>query len=202
MGYPNFFHERELLAAGYRAVVGVDEAGVGALAGPVVAGAVILPLKSRLSELDDSKVKSPKARERLFDLICECATLWAVGEASVEEINTLGIRPANYLAMKRAIAQIPSADFALIDAWTLPQLTIPQRGIIKGDHLVKSIAAASIIAKVTRDRQMANLAEIHPEYGFEIHKGYGTKFHHQQIRTHGPCLIHRTKWQIFDRLLA
>ena len=170
--FPNFSQERELTALGFQAIVGVDEAGAGALAGPLIAGAVILPFTSRLGELDDSKAKTPKARERLFDLISERATAWAIGEATVEEINTLGLRPANYLAMKRAIAQIPSADFVLVDAWTLPDLPIPQRGIIHGDHLVKSIAAASIIAKVTRDRMMRALAEVHPAYAFDVHKGY------------------------------
>ncbi|MEK7105077.1 MAG: ribonuclease HII [Patescibacteria group bacterium] len=200
MSYPNFSHERELLAAGYQAIVGVDEAGAGALAGPLIAGAVILPLNSRLGELDDSKTKTPQARERLFDLICERATAWAVGEASVEEINTIGLRPANYLAMKRAVAQIPSADFVLVDAWTIPDLSLPQRGVIKGDHLIKSIAAASIVAKVTRDRMMHVLAKLHPAYGFAIHKGYGTKLHRDQIRTHGPSNVHRTSWEVFKTL--
>ncbi len=198
--FPNFCHERELTALGFQAIVGVDEAGAGALAGPLIAGAVILPFTSRLGELDDSKAKTPKARERLFDLISERATAWAIGEATVEEINTLGLRPANYLAMKRAIAQIPSADFVLVDAWTLPDLPIPQRGIIHGDHLVKSIAAASIIAKVTRDRMMCALAKVHPAYDFDVHKGYGTLAHRKQIKTHGPCRAHRTSWGIFNRI--
>lgn len=180
-------------------IVGVDEVGCGALAGPVVAGAVVLPIDRRLSGLDDSKALTAKARERLFALIQDRATAFAVGVASVEEINTIGIRPANYLAMMRAIEQIPQADFVLVDAWTLPNLTIPQRGIIRGDHKVKSIAAASIIAKVSRDQLMCELAESYPAYGFEIHKGYGTAHHTTQINRHGPSAAHRTSWEVFQR---
>lgn len=193
--FPHFLQEKVLLAEGFCAIVGVDEAGCGALAGPLVAAAVILPLDSRLGELDDSKMKTALARERLFDLICARATAWASASASVEEINTIGLRPANYLAMRRAIEQIPQADFALVDAWTIPDLQIKQRGIIHGDHLVKSIAAASIIAKVTRDKMMCELAEQFPLYGFEEHKGYGTKLHQARLTAHGPCAIHRTSWE-------
>ncbi len=178
-------------------IVGVDEAGCGALAGPVVAGAVVLPINSRLGELDDSKRMTSKARERLFALIQDRAVAFAVGVASVEEINSIGIRPANYLAMVRAIEQIPQADFALVDAWTLPNLLIPQRGIVRGDRQVKSIAAASIIAKVHRDKMMKDLSLAHPHYGFEVHKGYGTAYHIAQIRRHGSCAVHRTSWDIF-----
>ncbi len=198
MTFPNFAHEKELIAQGFRVIVGVDEAGCGALAGPVVAGAVVLPIYSRLGELDDSKKMSPQARERLFDLVVERSSAWAVGIASVDEINQLGIRPANYLAMLRAIEQIDGVDFVLVDAWTLPNLTIPQRGIIRGDHLVKSIAAASIIAKVSRDRMMCELAEVHPNYGFDVHKGYGTALHQERIKRYGSCAIHRTSWSAFS----
>lgn len=183
-------------------IVGVDEAGCGALAGPVVAGAVVLPVVSRLGELDDSKAMTALARERLFDLVAERSSAWAVGIASVDEINTLGIRPANYLAMLRAIEQIDGVDFVLVDAWTLPNLTVPQRGIIHGDHLVKSIAAASIIAKVSRDRLMRELAEVHPNYGFDVHKGYATALHQERIKRHGPCAIHRTSWSVFSTKLS
>ena len=141
---------------------------------------------------------SPQARERLFDLVVERSSAWAVGIASVDEINQLGIRPANYLAMLRAIEQIDGVDFVLVDAWTLPNLTIPQRGIIRGDHLVKSIAAASIIAKVSRDRMMCELAEVHPNYGFDVHKGYGTALHRERIKRYGSCAIHRTSWSAFS----
>lgn len=194
---PTFQFERELQKLGHQAIVGVDEAGCGALAGPVVAGAVILPLNSRLSLIRDSKLLSPRQREGLFDLIVERSTAWAAGSASVEEITCLGLRPATYLAMRRALEQIPQIDFVLVDAWTLPNLPHPQRGIIKGDRLVKSIAAASIIAKVTRDRFMKTLAEDYPVYGFEIHKGYGTSFHRQAIIEHGPCPHHRLTYKTF-----
>ncbi len=197
--YPNFEQEKALLQQGFNFIVGVDEAGVGSLAGPLVAAAVVLPLSSRIGELDDSKTKSKKAREALYELILDRSAAYAVGETSVEEINLLGIRPANYLAMRRAIEQIPGADFALVDAWTIPELLIPQHGIIKGDHLVKSIAAASIIAKVTRDRIMQKIAEKYPEYGFEIHKGYGTALHRQRIEEFGPCAMHRVSWGCFTK---
>lgn len=191
---PSFFHERLLLEHGFQAIVGVDEAGTGAFAGPVVAGAVILPSTSRLGALADSKLKTPAAREQLYGQIVACADGWAVGEASVSEIAVLGLRPANYLAMRRAIEKIAQADFVLVDAWTIPQLAIPQRGIVHGDRLVKSIAAASIVAKVTRDRLMCQLHEQFPVYGFREHKGYGTKAHLAAIAAYGPCAAHRSGW--------
>src|SRR3989338_9219771 len=124
----------------------------------------------------------------------ESGSSWAVGEASVEEIALLGLRPANELAMRRAIEKITHADFALVDAWTIPGLTIPQRGIIHGDALVKSIAAASIIAKVTRDRMMRVLHEQFPAYGFDVHKGYGTKAHLAAMKKLGLSEAHRVGW--------
>jgi len=194
---PTFIIQRELQKLGYQAIVGVDEAGCGALAGPVVAGAVILPLNSCLGLIRDSKLLSSNQRERLFDLIIERSTKWATGFASVKEITYLGLRPATYLAMRRAIEQIPNIDFVLVDAWTLPNLPHLQRGILKGDRLVKSIAAASIIAKVTRDRHMKRLSLDYPNYQFEVHKGYGTAFHRQAIKEHGPCRHHRLTYKIF-----
>jgi len=180
--YPNFKEETLLFQQGFSTIVGVDEAGVGSLAGPLIAAAVVLLKNHRLKGLDDSKVKTKKQREELFQQIVNQSVSFSVGKASVDEINSMGIRPANYLAMRRAIEQIPKADFVLVDAWTIPKLKIKQKGIIKGDHLVKSIAAASIIAKVTRDEIMQTLAEQFPEYGFAIHKGYGTEFHREQIK--------------------
>ena len=194
---PTFHYERALLDAGYKAVVGVDEAGTGALAGPIFAGAVILSPNCRLPELHDSKLKTKLARDRLYNLICTRARVWAVGEASVAEIYDLGLRQANYLAMKRAIEQIPQADFALVDAWTIPNLPIRQQGIVKGDQKVRSIAAASILAKVSRDRVMEALANQYPDYGFEVHKGYGTRLHRTQISALGPCKIHRLRYKTF-----
>jgi ribonuclease HII len=195
---PTFLYERELMEQGFTQIVGVDEAGCGALAGPVVAGAVILPLNSRIGELNDSKQMSEKKREGLYELVTQRALAWAYGIATVEEIYEIGIRQANYLAMRRAVEGIEQADYALVDAWTIPELTIPQQGIIKGDTKVKSIAAASIIAKVTRDRMLYQLEEQFPQYGFATHKGYGTKQHRDAIAQHGPCPIHRLGYKTFN----
>ncbi|MCH8049527.1 ribonuclease HII [Patescibacteria group bacterium] len=198
MKTPTFHHERELLAQGYRVIVGVDEAGCAALAGPVVAAAVVLPLNSRLKLIRDSKQLNVQQRERLYDLIDECAYDWAIGTASHREIGAWGLRQANYIAMERAVKQIHDADFVLVDAWTLQNLKLPQRGIIRGDCTVKSIAAASIMAKVWRDRLMINYARTYPQYGFDQHKGYPTRHHKATIKKNGPCAIHRTSWQIFQ----
>jgi ribonuclease HII len=194
---PTFLMERELADRGFRAIVGVDEAGCGALAGPLVAAAVIFPFASRLGDVNDSKLLSPAKRDELYDLIVERAVAWAVGSVSVEEIASMGLRPANLLAMRRAVEGISGVDYALVDAWTIPGLAVPQRGIVRGDALVKSIAAASVIAKVTRDRRMARLAEEYPAYGFEIHKGYATKLHRDAIKKHGPCPAHRLGYKTF-----
>lgn len=188
---PSFKIERELLAQGFERIVGVDEAGCGALAGPVVAAAVILPVDSRISGLRDSKLLSAGAREGLYYMIVERCVGYGVGIASVEEIAMLNIRGADLLAMHRAVEAIESVDYALVDAWTIPGISIPQRGIVRGDLTVKSIAAASIIAKVTRDRLMCELAQQFPQYGFEIHKGYGTRKHREAILKHGICAHHR-----------
>lgn len=195
---PTFKLERTLMSQGFEQIVGVDEAGCGALAGPVVAGAVILPLTSRIGELNDSKKMSEKKREELYGLVTTRAQAWAAGIATVEEIYELGIRQANYLAMRRAVEQIKDAQYALVDAWTIPELQIPQQGIIKGDAKVKSIAAASIIAKVTRDRLLDAYAEQFPMYGFAKHKGYGTKQHRDAIAQHGACPIHRLGYKTFS----
>jgi ribonuclease HII len=195
---PTFKRERELIDLGFTRIVGVDEAGCGALAGPVVAGAVILPLDSKLSELHDSKLLTESKRELLFGLVKKRATAWAAGIATVEEIYKIGIRQATYLAMRRAVEGIEGADHVLVDAWTIPELDLPQKGIIKGDQKVKSIAAASIIAKVTRDRMLKEYAVQYPHYGFDVHKGYGTKVHRDAITQHGPCEIHRLGYKTFQ----
>ena len=195
MKYPTFLQEKELISRGYSVIVGVDEAGAGALAGPLVAGAVVLPLDSRLGELRDSKTLTQLQKDRLYDLIVERSPSWAVGIVDVQEIILLGLRPANLLAMRRAVESIRGADYALVDAWTIPNLQIPQKGIIRGDLRVKSIAAASVIAKVTRDRMMIALAKQYPEYAFGQHKGYGTKLHRDLIAKYGPCSIHRTTYK-------
>lgn len=201
MTLPTFELERALLAEGYRAIVGVDEAGCGALAGPVVAAAVIFPLDSRLGRVKDSKLLTPESREELYALILERAGAWAVGSASVQEISDLNIRRASLLAMQRAVSAIGQADFALVDAWTIPGLMIPQKAVIHGDRLIKSIAAASIIAKVTRDRLMRELADAFPMYGFEEHKGYATEEHRHAIERHGPCPHHRLTYRTFHPTL-
>ncbi len=197
---PTFKIERELLAQGYERIVGVDEAGCGALAGPVVAAAVLLPMDSRIVAIRDSKLLSESRREELYPVIVEQAVAYGVGIASVQEIAKLNIRGANLLAMRRAVEAIENVEYALVDAWTIPGIIIPQRGIIRGDRLVKSIAAASIIAKVTRDRMMSELAHEFPQYGFQMHKGYGTKRHREAIDTYGPCAQHRLAYKTFTRV--
>ncbi len=188
---PTFKIERELMAQGYEWIVGVDEVGCGALAGPVTAGAVVLPTTSRIGGLRDSKLLDWRRREMLYPLIVERARAWSVGSASVEEIDEMGIRRATLLAMRRAVESLVRVDYVLVDAWTIPGIQFPQRGIIRGDLTVKSIAAASIIAKVTRDRLMTELACEYPAYGFETHKGYGTRAHRRAIVIHGTCSSHR-----------
>ncbi len=184
--------ERAARLCGYRRIAGIDEAGRGPLAGPVVAVAVVLPVRCRLSGIDDSKQLSEGERARLYAAILEHAVGMGIGSADVGEIDRLNILEATKLAMRRAIDQLaPSPDYLLIDAVTLPGIGIPQRPIIKGDSLSLSIAAASIIAKVTRDRLMAEYHDMFPEYDFLSHKGYGTKEHLQRLARHGPCSIHR-----------
>ncbi len=196
--YPSFHVEKQLAVEGFRLIAGVDEVGCGALAGPVMASAVILPFDSRLGGVRDSKLLSEEAREELYPLIVERATAWSVGSASVEEISSLNIRGASLLAMRRAVESLRvPPDFILVDAWSIPGISIPQRGVIHGDLKIKSIAAASIVAKVTRDRHMAACAKQFPAYGFEMHKGYGTARHKEAIRLHGPCAIHRMTYRIF-----
>src|SRR3989339_1808187 len=203
---PTFKIERELLAQGFQRIVGVDEAGCGALAGPVVAAAVILPVDSRIGALRDSKLLGERRREELYPLIIERAVAWSVGMASVDEIERLNIRGANLLAMRRAVEAMDDQlcpigqnriDYVLVDAWTIPGVMVPQRGIIRGDLKVKSIAAASVIAKVTRDRLMVELAREFPVYGFEVHKGYATNVHRTAIALHGPCPHHRLSYKTF-----
>ncbi len=177
---------------GYKAICGVDEAGRGPLAGPVFAAAVILPEGLEIEGVTDSKKLTEKKREQLFDVIKENALAYCVASASVEEIESLNILQADMLAMKRAVEGLGiQADFAMIDGNKTPSLTIPCTAIVKGDAKSESIAAASILAKVSRDRLMFDLAKKYPEYGFEKHKGYGTKAHMEAILKYGPCEIHR-----------
>ena len=184
--------ERVAWLCGYRRIAGIDEAGRGPLAGPVVAAAVILPTRCRLVGINDSKQLSAKDREQVYTAILEQAVGVGVGSADVAEIDQLNILEATRLAMRRAVEKLaPLPDYVLIDAVVLPGFKVPTRPIIKGDSLSVSIAAASIIAKVTRDRLMARYHEIFPEYGFLSHKGYGTAEHLERLARHGPCSIHR-----------
>lgn len=186
--------EAERLALGYAngLVCGVDEAGRGPLAGDVYAAAVVLPDTYDLPGLNDSKKCSEAARERLFDLIQNQAVCYAVAYATVEEIAQLNILQAALLAMRRAVeALAPPAAFALIDGNQRPQLQIPCEAVVRGDSRCASIAAASILAKVSRDRAMRALDEQYPGYGFAKHKGYGTRAHYEALAQLGPCPIHR-----------
>lgn len=194
--------EREARRCGYRRVAGVDEAGRGPLAGPVVAAAVILPPRCRLAGIDDSKQLSEDRRDRLYAAIAERALAIGVGSAEAHEIDALNILEATRLAMRRAVAALyPPADYLLIDAVPLPDAGLPFRPIIKGDALSCAIAAASIIAKVTRDRLMAAYHEQFPQYNFLSHKGYGTEEHLRQLACHGPCAIHRRSFAPVRELL-
>ena len=188
--------EHQCYDEGFEIVCGVDEAGRGPLAGPVCAAAVILPPEWKLEGLNDSKQVSPKRRERLFDRIREQASAWAVAWADEREIDETDILSARILAMQRAIDGLaPAADFALIDGnrdrGRAAAITTPHRAIVKGDSLSASIAAASILAKVSRDRYMEEMARRYPEYEFERHKGYPTRRHYELLRKYGPCPIHR-----------
>jgi ribonuclease HII len=173
-------------------IAGVDEAGRGPLAGPVVAAAVILDDGRRIAGLADSKVLTPLRRDRLYDAICEKALCVSVGSASVQEIDTLNILHAALLAMKRAVEGLRLKPAkVLVDGNRLPPLDILSEAVVGGDAKVKSISAASIVAKVTRDRLLAQLHEEFPQYGFASHKGYGTAEHLEALRIHGPCVHHR-----------
>lgn len=173
-------------------ICGIDEAGRGPLAGPVVAGAVILPKNSRILYLNDSKKLSEKRREELFVRIQKEALAWSVGIAEPEQIDEINILQATYEAMRKAIQGLPQKpDLLLNDAVTIPDVEIAQIPIVKGDAKSLSIAAASILAKVTRDHMMMEYDKIYPEYGFGKHKGYGTAAHMEAIRRFGPCPIHR-----------
>lgn len=184
--------EDQLLVRGITAICGVDEAGRGPLAGPVCAAAVILPQHLEIPGLNDSKKLSDKRRRELFPLIQEQAVAYGIAFASQEEIDEFNILQATFLAMRRAVAQLEGkAEFALVDGNRDPLLEIPTSTVVKGDSRSANIAAASILAKVTRDDYMLKMAEEYPQYGFEIHKGYGTKAHYEALRQYGPCAIHR-----------
>lgn len=184
--------EAEWRAKGFTAVCGIDEAGRGPLAGPVVAAAVILPAGIELPGVNDSKKITEKKREVLFDFVKEHALAYGIGQASEQEIDEINILQATFLAMRRAVEALDiPADFALVDGNRIQGLDIPAETVIGGDGKVLSIAAASILAKVTRDRYMREMAQTYPEYGFEKHKGYGTKAHYAAIEQYGICPLHR-----------
>ncbi len=191
--------EKQCFADGLKPVAGVDEAGRGPLAGPVVASAVILPESGDFEGWDDSKKLSEKRRTAAFEEITGGAWLgleWSVGIAEVEEIERLNILRATHLAMERAVGGLETEPaISLVDGKHAQYFSPPQRPVVKGDSLSFSIAAASIVAKVTRDRIMLEAAETYPEYGFENHKGYGTPEHIEKLRRHGPCPIHRKTFE-------
>ena len=187
-----YAYEKRAGEQGFSAVCGIDEAGRGPLAGPVCAAAVILPPDCDIPGLTDSKKLSEKKREALFPVIQEKALAFGIGWATAEEIDRVNILQATFLAMARAVEALPApADYALVDGNRMPPLPIPGETIVKGDATSASIAAASILAKVSRDRLLRRLDEEHPEYGFAKHKGYGTKAHYEAIRKYGLLPEHR-----------
>ncbi len=201
--WPDDAEERAARAAGYACVCGIDEAGRGPLAGPVVAAAVVLPPGLALPGLNDSKKLTARRREALYTQLREDArVLIGVGMAEAAEIDRLNILRATHAAMARAVAALPTAvDFCLIDGLPVPQFPLPQRALVKGDARCLSIAAASIVAKVTRDRLMQDLAQQYPGYGFEKHAGYGTAAHLAALRRLGPCPEHRRSFAPVAQLL-
>ena len=184
--------EDSIYSEGFSLLAGVDEAGRGPLAGPVCAAACILPHNLEIPGLNDSKKLSPQKREALYDVIIKSAVSYGIAFATVEEIESLNILNATFLAMNRALSQLsPQPALALIDGNRNSGISIPSRCVVKGDSLCADIAAASVLAKVTRDRYMLTMAEQYPEYGFEKHKGYGTAQHYAALRQFGPSPIHR-----------
>lgn len=190
---PDYEFEKAAVNSGFSCICGVDEAGRGPLAGPVCAAAVILPAGAVIEGLDDSKKLTEKKRERLYDIIKQTAVAYSVAYGTLEEIETVNILEATYLAMNRAIEGLNvKPDFALIDGNRVPRgIKIPCETVVKGDSKSMSVAAASVLAKVTRDRLMLEYDKKYPEYNFKKHKGYGTKEHTELIKQYGPCEIHR-----------
>ncbi len=192
MSAPDLSFEYEAYRQGYRYIAGIDEAGRGCLAGPVVAAAVILPVGLMIDGVNDSKKLTPARREILYKSINQYAVTTGIGIVGNEEIDRINILRATIRAMEMAIKDLKiSPDYLLIDAVSLPSPLVPQRSIIKGDMLSVSIASASIIAKVTRDRLMIQQHSLFPQYNFPAHKGYGTRDHVNRLRLHGPSVIHR-----------
>jgi ribonuclease HII len=202
---PTLERELQLMQSGYALIAGIDEAGRGAWAGPVVAAAVILnlPEASSLREVNDSKQLSARQRDRLYQIVIEHCVAYAVGQGSVEEIDAIGILPATRLAMTRAVAALnPQPDALIIDAVRLPQVGQPQAVFNFADAISLSVAAASILAKVTRDRLMIQSGTQYPAYQFARHKGYGTQIHQAALQSVGPCQIHRKSYKPIAALLT
>jgi ribonuclease HII len=196
------FFERSARTSGFRVIAGLDEAGRGPLAGPVVAAAVVLPEGFVLTGLTDSKQVPEPERDRLFDEIRQQAVCYGIGIADERTIDEANILQATIIAMERALAALaPQPDYLLLDAVTLPRVRLPQKPLIKGDCRSDSIAAASILAKVTRDRLMIELHERFPQYNFQKHKGYGTREHMELLRQYGPCSAHRRSFAPVAELL-
>lgn len=191
---PTFKLERALIAQGLTRIAGVDEAGCGSWAGPVFAAAVILPLDSRIGLIRDSKRLSEDQRLHVIEIIKNKALAWSVGSASSEEIDQLNIRQAAFLAMRRALDGLGDLEHVLVDGFMIPGLKISCSRIVGGDRTVKSIAAASILAKVHRDQELNRLDQLYPGYGFASHKGYGTPEHQSALNKLGPCIIHRMSY--------
>lgn len=187
--------EKRLAFEGYNLIAGVDEAGRGPLAGPVIAAACILPERFDLPYLDDSKKLTPKRRDDLFERIKEQALAYAIAGAEPEEIDRVNILNASKIAMKRALEALTAIpDYVLVDGRDKLDISLIQEAVIDGDAKSASIAAGSILAKVTRDRMMEDLHMLYPQYAFDRHKGYGTKLHMEMLEKHGPCPIHRVSF--------
>lgn len=189
---PTYEYEHKAYDSGFKCVCGIDEAGRGPLAGPVFAAAVVLPVDCEIPGLNDSKKLTEKKRDALFEVIIEKAVAYSVASASEKEIDEINILNATYLAMNRAFDGLSvKPDMALIDGNREPGVDAMQKTVVKGDSKSMSIAAASILAKVSRDRYMLEIAKLYPQYEFQKHKGYGTKLHYERIREHGISDVHR-----------
>lgn len=200
-------YERQYQTSGCNTIMGLDEAGRGPWAGPVAAGAVCLPLERKdlskaLMGVRDSKQMTPRQRTQLAEVIKQVAAAWGIGSASNDEIDELGIVPATKLAMKRAFEMANvQPDCLILDSLAWPEMSIPQISLIKGDSLSLSIAAASVLAKVWRDEYMTHLSEKYPQYGFGLHKGYGTPAHQAALKEHGPSPVHRKSFAPIRKLI-
>ncbi|HEY4887343.1 MAG TPA: ribonuclease HII [Candidatus Dormibacteraeota bacterium] len=191
-------YERMASSMGYRVVAGVDEVGMGPLAGPVVGGAVVLPIGVRIPGLDDSKLLTPAERDRVDAIIRRRALAFSVCAVDHAQVDSLGLIRARHLATAGAVAGLRvSAEYLLVDAWDVPDASLPQMAIVRGDRTCASIMAASIVAKVARDAAMVEFDQVYPGYGFADHKGYATPAHRAAIQRLGPSPIHRTSWAPF-----